>query len=355
MEEAAFAYHGAALLGLQEIAPIEGRTLDYVNRLMGDAVGRLYVEAYFSPEAKAQSAELMQELVFAFYQRLTANSWMTESTKAKALEKLAKLRIKVGYPEQWTDYAAVEIDDSYFGSALSAFNASYRRRLAEIGAPVDKSAWPFPPQTVNAMYNALNNEIIVPAAVLQPPFFDVEADPASNFGAIGFVIGHEITHGFDTTGALFDGDGNFANWWSANDYDQFLDLNDRVAAQYSEIEVAPGRFVDGELTLAENVADLGGIQVAFAALSNELARDGRPTRDASGLTQEQRFFIAAATVWRAEIRDEALLTQLTVDPHAPSSVRGLQPLRNCDAFFAAFAIEPGDPMFLPEDERIVIW
>ena len=355
METAAFSFYGTALNGLRVQAPVAGRTLDQVNALLGDALGRLYVETYFSPTAKAESAAVMTELVAAFRQRLERNPWMSEETKANALAKLAALRIKTGYPDQWRGYEDVTIVDSYFGSALSAFNASYRYSLAQIGAAVDEEAWPFPPQTVNALYNPLSNEIVIPAAMLQPPFFDDSADPASNFGAIGFVVGHEITHGFDLQGAQFDAHGNLANWWSEADYQRFQALNERVAAQYAAIEILPGSFVNGQMTVSENVADLGGIQVAYDALQRYLARHGRPAPGGGELTQEQRFFIAAASVWRAEIRNEALLTQLASDSHAPSAVRGTQPLRNCEAFYAAFDLEPGDPMYLPPQERIVIW
>jgi putative endopeptidase len=358
MESTAFAFYGTALAGLQVQAPIEGRTLDQVSHFLGDAVGKLYVDAYFSPEAKAQSSELVQEIVEAFRTRLESNAWMAAETKTSALAKLAKLRVKVGYPDHWLTYDEVEITDSYFGSALSAFRTWYRQSLAKIGSPVDRDAWPFPPQTVNAMYNPPNNEIVIPAGMLQPPFFDAQADAASNFGAIGFVVGHEITHGFDTQGSQFDGDGNLANWWTGEDYARFDSLNDRLVDQYSRIEVADGVTVDGQMTLAENVADLGGIQVAFDALQLHQGQHDLPISDAetvSGLTQKQRFFVAAATVWRAEVRDEALMTQLLSDPHAPAAVRATQPLRNCDAFYAAFSIDPGDPMYLPPAERIIIW
>ncbi len=358
MENISFALYGTAMSGLTVQAPIEGRTLDQVSHFLGDAVGKLYVEAYFSPEAKAQSTEMVQEMIEAFHVRLQHNSWMTAATKANALAKLAKLRVKVGYPDTWTGYDEVTITDSYFGSALSAFNAFYRESLTKIGKPVDKAAWPFPPQTVNAMYNPLNNEIVIPAAMLQPPFFDPAADAASNLGAIGYVIGHEITHGFDVQGSQFDGDGNLANWWTGEDQSRFAALNDRLAEQYSRIEVADGIHVDGQLTIGENVADLGGIQVAYDALQIHMGRDRQATpaaTDPGDLTPEQRFFVAAATVWRAEVRDAALQTQLLSDPHAPASVRGIQPLRNCAAFYDAFAIDPGDPMFLPPEDRVVIW
>jgi putative endopeptidase len=358
MEATTFAYFGGALSGVSVQAPVEGRTFDQVNYFLGDAVGKLYVEAYFSPTAKARSEELVREIVEAFRARLERNAWMTAETKANALAKLAALKIKVGYPDEWRDYGEVEILNSYFGTALSAFNVYYRENLSQIGSPVDREEWPFPPQTVNAMYNPLNNEIIIPAAILQAPLFDAQADPASNFGAIGYIIGHEITHGFDVAGSQFDGEGNLANWWTDADYTRFAALNERLVDQYSEIEATGGAMVDGQLTLDENVADLGGIQVAYDALQLHLERHGRPAPDIEAaicLSQEQRFFIAAATVWRAETRAEALQTQLMADTHAPATVRATQPLRNSDAFYEAFDIGPDDPMYLGPEERIVIW
>lgn len=355
MESAAFTYYGAVLNGVTVNAPIEGRTLDQVNYFLGDAIGKLYVNAFFSPEAREQSQDLVDEIVAAFRVRLERNSWMTPATRDRALEKLDKLRVKVGYPDQWESYDDVAIGRSYYASALSAFNAYYRKGLATIGHPVDRSLWPFPAQTVNAMYNPLNNEIVVPAGILQPPLFDAEADAASNFGAIGYIIGHEITHGFDNEGAQFDSDGNLADWWTPQDHATFDGLNQRLVAQYSEIAVEDLGHVDGELTLAENVADLGGIQVAFDALEVRVSASPHEAVTIDALTPEQRFFIAAASVWRAETRDEALVNALRVNAHAPSMIRATQPPRNSDAFFAAFDVGASDPMYLPPEDRVVIW
>lgn len=354
-ESTAFAYYGGVLNGVSVQAPVEGRTLDQVNYFLGDAVGKLYVSDHFSANARAQSQALVEEIVAAFRVRLEQNTWMTPATKVRALEKLAKLRVKVGYPDQLETYEDVLIGPSYYASALSAFNALYRKGLATIGQPVDRSEWPFPAQTVNAMYNPLNNEIVVPAGILQPPLFSAEADAASNFGAIGYIIGHEITHGFDNEGAQFDGDGNLANWWTPQDHATFDALNQKLVEQYSEIAVGDLGHVDGQLTLAENVADLGGIQVAHDALQLHLATTTDERVAVDGLTPEQRFFIAAASVWRAESRDEALANSLRVNAHAPSMVRATQPLRNSDEFFAAFDIEPGDPMYLEPSSRVAIW
>ncbi|MDQ3780848.1 MAG: M13 family metallopeptidase [Chloroflexota bacterium] len=367
IEETAFNFDGRVLNGLEEMSPIEERALDQVNLTLGEALGQLYVAENFPPEAKAQILELIDALRFAFRVRLEANTWMSPEAKAEAFKKLDTLQVKVGYPGQWQSYAAVTIDDSYALSVLSANNAMLLRSLDSVGKPVDKTEWFTPPQTVNAYYNPLFNEIIFPAAILQPPFFDFRADPASNFGAIGFVIGHEITHAFDLQGSQFDAEGNLRQWWTPQDVEQFQALNDRVVAQYNAIEVLPGVNVNGQITVTENVADLGGVQVAYHALEAYLAERGAPLPPPPALdgattapaaptfTQQQRFFIAAASVWRAKTREETLLNLIRTDSHAPSTIRSTRPLRNMDVFFPAFSIASGDPMFLPPENRIVIW
>lgn len=353
-EAIAFDYFGRALSGLDVQAPIQGRILDQVNVLFGDALGQMYVDGYFSPEARLEGEQLANEVVDAFRARLEHNAWMTPATRSVAIAKLDQMQIKVGYPDTWDTYDDVVIGDSYFASALSAFTTGYRESLAEVGGPINRSEWPFPPQTVNAMYNPANNEIVVPAAVLQAPLFDSSGDVATNLGAIGFVIGHEITHGFDVQGSQFNGDGVLSNWWTEEDAANFTELNNLVVEQYGELRVED-TLLDGERTLAENVADLGAIQVAFDALQTKLA-SGDPTGlVVSDFTPEQRFFISAASVWRSAIRDEALAAQLAADTHAPSVIRAVQPLRNCEAFYDAFEIGPGDPMYLPPDDRVTIW
>ncbi len=369
VERAAFDFQGRVLGGVEELRPLEERALEQVNGTLGEAVGKLYVAETFPPEAKARITELVNALIIAFRDRLEVNSWMTSETKVRALDKLASINVKVGYPDRWKSYGAVTIENSYAASTLSAYNAEYRRNLRQVGQPVDRDEWFMTPQTVNAYYNPYGNEIVFPAAILQPPFFDYRADPASNFGGIGFVIGHEITHGFDLQGSQFDAQGNLSNWWTEEDNERFQGLNERAVQQFGGLEVLPGLFVDGQITVTENVADLGGVQVAFQALGDYLAERGHPLPpppDLSGgsppervagerLTQEQRFFVSAATVWREKVRDEALQTQVQSDVHAPAAVRATQPIRNMDAFHEAFGIEPGDPMFLPPEARIVIW
>ncbi len=366
IEATAFAFTGTVLNGQQQPPPLEERVLNQVNAGLGQAVGKLYVAEYFPPEAKVEIEALVDELIGAFRHRLETNAWMTPQTKVVALDKLAKMGVKVGYPDHWRSYEAVAIGPSYAETALSAFNAEYRRTLAQVGQPVDEREWRTTPQTVNAFYSSQRNEIVFPAGILQPPFFDYQADPAANYGAIGMVIGHEITHGLDLQGSQFDADGNLVNWWTEEDAARFAELNERVAQQYFAIEVLPGVFVDGQITVTENVTDLGGVQVAYDALRNHLAEEGRPLPPPPGLRadvppiiaphhQEQRFFVAAATFWRTEYRDQSLTTLVKTDPHSPGMVRAVQPLRNTDAFHEAFDVQPGDPMYLPPEERVVIW
>jgi putative endopeptidase len=370
LEETAFTFF-QALGGQSEMPPIDERVLGQVNGLMGDALGKLYVAEHFPPEAKATISELVDGIIVAFRGRLERNEWMTPETRERAIEKLGTLRVKVGYPEpdKWETYEDVEIGDSYFASVLSAANASIRESLAEAGLPVDREEWGINAQTANAYYSPLNNEIVFPAAILQPPFFDYRADPASNYGAIGFIVGHEITHGFDLSGSKFDQNGNLTDWWTAADRQRFEELNQALVAQYDEIEVLPDLFVNGQLTVTENVADLGGIETAYDALQTLLAEDANgedsntdvaaatpvTANDPLDFTHEERFFIAAATVWRGEIRDEALVTRVRSGVHAPPEVRATQPLRNTDEFYEAFGIIEGDPMYLAPAERIRIW
>ena len=377
--ETAFAFRGGVLGGVSEQRPLEERTLDQTNGMLPDAIGKLYVDAYFSPEAKEEITALVEAEIAAFRIRIENNPWMSDATRAKALEKLDAIVMKVGYPDTWHSYEAVEIGDSYLDSFLSAVTAQTRRNLDEIGQPVDREEWFVPPQVVNAFYDPTLNEIVFPAAILQPPFFEPGGDPAANFGGIGTVIGHELTHGFDLTGSQFDGEGNLVNWWTDEDYAAFDALNQRVVEQYNAIEVLPGVTIDGQITVTENVADLGGIQISYDAMLIYLEAQGEVSAGASpvglpiatpvvspmaspvaaldfdSLTPQQRFFIAAATIERSRIRDEALRTQVATDVHAPSIARGVVPLQNCDAFHEAFDIGPGDPMYLPPEERVVIW
>ena len=349
-----FDFYGTTLNGIEEQRPLEERALGYVNGGLGFALGKLYVDEYFPPEAKAEIEKLTQRIVAATRVRIEALDWMSPETKEKALAKLETLRVKVGYPDTWETYENVNIEESLAATMLSASLAQAKKDLARIGGPVDRDEWGMYPQTVNAYYSATNNEIVFPAAILQSPNFDVDADPAFNYGAIGATIGHEITHGFDQGGSQFDADGNLSEWWSDEDRAEFEALTAKIAAQYDAVEVLPGLNVDGELTIGENIADMGGLQIAYDALQAALAEEGDPGL-IEGLTQDQRFFISFAYSWVQKAREEAIRTQVVTDEHAPAEVRAVQPARNMDEFFAAFGIEPGDPEYLAPDERIVIW
>ncbi len=366
--DTAFDFGGRVLSGQEQRSPLDERVLSRVEGAMGDAIGQLYVAEKFPPEAKAEMERLTTDLIAAFRTRLEANPWMTEETKAKALEKLSGMIVKVGYPDEWETYEEVQIGPSYAETAVSAYNASLREALDKIDEPVDRTEWDINAQTVNAFYSPLDNAIVFPAGILQAPFFDIDADPAVNYGAIGFVIGHEITHGFDLSGSQFDAQGNLADWWTDEDRERFLALNEQLAGQYSAIEVLPGVFINGQLTVTENAADLGGIQVAWDALQIRLAEEGLATPAAATpvadegqaaisppFTPEQEFYIAAATVWRQKMRDEALKTLIDTDSHAPGSVRASQPLRNHDPFFPTFGIGPDDAEWLAPEDRVVIW
>jgi putative endopeptidase len=349
-----FDFYGTTLNGIEEQRPFEERALGFVNGGLGFALGQLYVDEYFPPEAKAEIEELTERIIAATRTRIEALEWMSPETKEKALAKLDALRVKVGYPDKWETYENVNIEESLTGTMLSASLAQAKKDLARIGGPVDRDEWGMFPQTVNAYYSATNNEIVFPAAILQSPNFDVDADPAFNYGAIGATIGHEITHGFDQGGSQFDAEGNLADWWTDEDRAEFEALTEKVAAQYDAVEVLPGLNVDGELTIGENIADMGGLQIAYDALQAVLAEEGDPG-PIEGLTQDQRFFIAYAYSWVEKAREEAIRTQVQTDEHAPAEVRAVQPARNMDEFFTAFGIEQGDPEYLAPEERIVIW
>ncbi len=312
------------------------------------------MDEHFSPEAKAQIEALGDELVAATRTRIGALGWMAPETKEAALAKLDAMRLKVGYPDEWRTYEGVTIEESLAQTLLSARTAENRRWLARTGKPVDREEWLILPQMVSAGIFDTNNEIVFSAAILQPPFFDHQADPASNYGGIGTIIANEITAAFDAFGAQFGPDGSLTNWWTDEDHAQYEALTADVAAQYSAIEVLPGLHVNGELSITENTADLGSVQIAYDALQAALAESGDPGL-IDGLTQDQRFFIAYAFSWAAEAREEFLRTQVMTAWEAAPQVRGVQPARNMDVFYEAFDIEPGDPMYLPPEERIVIW
>ena len=353
-EQISFDFYDTVLNGVEQQRPLEERVIEYVNGALGFALGKLYVQEYVPRETKAVVEEIVGHERAAARARIEALTWMTPETKQAAIAKLDAMRVKVAYPETWRTYEAVNIEESLAESLLSASIAETKRWLARVGQPVDREEWIDLPQTVNAYYDPSNNEFVMLAGLLQPPYFDPEADLASNYGAIGAIIGHEMTHGYDQGGSQFDARGNLADWWAEEDAAKFEALTADVVEQYGTIEVLPGLFVDGELTIGENIADLGGLQIAHDALQSALDASGDPGL-IDGLTQDQSFFLANAFAWSTEVRDEALRTQVETDFHAPEAVRGVQPARNMDAFYEAFAIGPDEPMYLPPEKRIVIW
>ena len=355
-----FSFAGTVLAGVTERRPIEERALQAAKDWFPDALSAAYVSEYFPPESKVAIEELVDNLISAFRLRLENLAWMSEETRAKAIEKLDLMAVAVGYPDEFTDYDEVEVGDSVVGTILDAYDVANEDWLGSVGEPVDRGEWLMAPFEVNAYYDVARNQITFPAAILQAPYFDAEADLASNYGAIGAVIGHEITHGFDLSGSQFDGYGNLVSWWTEEDHDAFLSLNDEVVAQYSDIELLPGLMVNGESSVGENVADMGGLNIAYDALLIALGGQGHSLSAEEMetpwfLTQQQRFFIAFATSWREIGTAEYYELLIATDEHAPAPVRAVQPLRNMDAFFPAFNIGEGDPEYLPPDDRIVIW
>tara|TARA_B100001063_G_scaffold234328_1_gene251573 strand:+ start:140 stop:2194 length:2055 start_codon:yes stop_codon:yes gene_type:complete len=356
IEKANWEFFSKTLSGAKKQREAEERALGTVSSSVGEAIGRLYVEAKFPPEAKENAEKMISNVIKAFQIRIEKLDWMGQETKSKAIEKLDKFTVKIAYPDEWEDYSDLRIEEEndFAENMLAVSNWSRKKNLSEIGKPVDKSEWGMPPQTVNAYFNPLNNEIVFPAAILQPPFYNFTADDAVNYGGIGAVIGHEISHAFDDSGARFDGDGNVNNWWTEKDLKEFEKRGKALADQYSNIEVIDEVFINGEFTLGENIGDLGGVLGAFDGLQLHFKENGRPT-DIDGFTAEQRFFISWATVWRTLTREDALRTQIKTDPHSPGIYRATQPLKNVDAFYEAFGIVEGDGMFLDPADRVRIW
>jgi len=362
IEAIAFGFRGKVLQDREDQEPVEERVLSPLNAFLGEALGKLYVAEYFPPEAKTRITELVDALKLSFRYRLESCPWLASDSKVRSLEKLDKLGVKVGYPDHWRSYEAVSIEASFAMSFLSAFRAEARRVLNQAGKPMDKDQWFVPPQEVNAFYISENNEIVFPAAILQLPYFDHRADLAFNFGAIGSVIGHEMTHAFDLDGAKFDSEGNINDWPTMADYERFQQLKHRIITQYNALQVRPGLFVNGRLAINEIIADLGGMQLAYDALRRCRGTRTWPWRRwtmraaaAPSLTEEQRFFVAWASCTRELFHEETLVMTVATDPHLPGAVRGSQTLRNMDAFFAALDIRPGDPMYLSPKERVAVW
>ncbi|MBQ9076532.1 MAG: M13 family metallopeptidase [Muribaculaceae bacterium] len=343
--------------GVQQLQPRWKRALAVPNGMLGEAVGQLYVEKYFPQSSKDKMLKLVENLKIALGQHIDALTWMSDSTKAQAQEKLATFTVKIGFPDKWRDYSDMTIDPqkSYWENVQAAMKHENDFNLADYGKPVDKTRWYMPPQTVNAYYSPLSNEICFPAGILQPPFFDPNADDALNYGAIGVVIGHEMTHGFDDQGRQFDKDGNFKNWWAESDAVAFNALADMLVAQFDSVVVhdETNTHANGRFTLGENIADQGGLRVAMTAYKN--SQKDAPAGIIDGFTPEQRFYLAYANVWAGNIRDEEILSRTKTDPHSLGRWRVNASLRNIEEFFNAFGIKEGDPMFRPADERVIIW
>ena len=358
IEKANWDFYSKDLSGAKAQRPRDERALQTLNWTIGEALGKLYVDQKFPPEAKLKAQKMIKNVILSFENRINALPWMSEETKVKAVEKLKATKIKIAYPDKWKDYSEMKITSvkeggSYVQNMLNATKYNYNKDLSMLNKPVDKSEWFMAPQVVNAYFNPSYNEIVFPAAILQPPFYNYTADDAVNYGGIGAVIGHEISHSFDDSGSRYDKDGNLNNWWTDEDLTQFESLGKALADQYSAIEVLPDVNINGEFTLGENIGDLGGVLAAYDAL--QLSFEGDIPDNIDGYTAEQRFFISWATVWRTKMRDEALKTRIKTDPHSPGMNRAVQPLLNIDAFYEAFNIKEGDKMYIAPENRVRIW
>ena len=348
-----FNFNGKVLSGQPEIQPRWKRGVNAINAYMGESVGRLYVDKYFTPDAKAKIDDLVKNLIAAMGARIDKAEWMSAATKTEARAKLATFIPKIGYPDKWRDYSKMQIvGGDAVGNVDRAAAFDYDRDLAKLGGPLDRSEWFMAPTVVNAYYNPPMNEVVFPAAILQPPFFDPQADPAVNYGSIGAVIGHEISHGFDDQGRQYDAKGALRDWWTAEDNKAFTERAKTLVAQYNAYEPLKGSHINGELTLGENIADIAGLQIAYDAWKMSLG--GKPAPVIDGMTGEQRFFLGYAQSWRGKRRDAAKLAQLTSDPHSPDAER-TKTVRNMDPWYDAFGVKPGDKLYLAPGDRVKIW
>ena len=359
LDDLNFNFYSKYLQGQQEQRPMNKRGLGVINGVLGEAFGKLYVDQYFPAEAKSQMETYIMYIKKSFKQHIDDNDWMTPETKVKAQEKLAKFSVKIAYPDTWKDYSKLQLNSkaegaTYYKNLQNITEWAYAKNLDKVGKAVDKTEWGMAPQTVNAYYSGSNNEIVFPAAILQPPFFNFKADPAVNFGGIGAVIGHEISHGFDDSGSRFDGDGNLNNWWSEADRKNFDAKVGALATQYDAYEPVKGSFINGKFTSGENIGDLGGVAVAYTALQMYLKDKGDPGL-ISGFTQDQRFFMSWATVWRTKSTEKYMVNQVKTDPHSPGYFRAFGPLVNQDSFYKAFDVKPSDKLYKAPSERIKIW
>ena len=352
--EESFAFNGHLLRGIEQNRPRWKRAVSAVNGALGEMVGKLYVEQHFKPEAKSRMDDMVSWLSRAFGRSIDSLAWMSDTTKLQAHDKLAKFTPKIGYPSKWKDYSALTVDpQDLVGDTFRSRSVEYDRNIHKLGQPIDRTEWRMTPQTVNAYYSSSKNEVVFPAAILQPPFFNVEADDAVNYGAIGAVIGHEFSHGFDDQGRKSDGDGRLRDWWTEQDATEFKARADRLVAQYDEFSPLEGMHVNGRLTLGENIGDLAGLTMAYRAYHLSLGAKEAPVID--GFTGDQRFFIGWAQVWRRLYRENELKRRLTTDPHSPSQYRTNGIVSNIDAFYAAFDLAPGDGMYRPPEDRVHIW
>ena len=356
VEQENFAFYGKVLSGQEQQEPRWQRAARVIDRQLGEALGQLFVEKHFPPAARARMSELVDNLKAVFRDRLTKLDWMTDATRAKALAKFDRFTQKIGHPDKFRDYSSVEIKpDDYLGNVRRAELFESRRQLTRVGKPVDLTEWHMTPETVNAYFNPSQNEIVFPAGILQPPFFDLEMDDAVNYGAIGVVIGHEMTHGYDDQGRKYDADGNLNDWWTTNDAKAFEERAQKVVDQYDAYEVLPGLHVNGKLTLGENIADLGGASIAFEALQRALAKDPSKRKSIDGFTPEQRFFISLSQIWRINCREAEMRRLITVDPHSPGQFRAIGPHVNMETFFEAFKIGSDARMWRAPESRAKIW
>ncbi|HEU4589771.1 MAG TPA: M13 family metallopeptidase [Steroidobacteraceae bacterium] len=354
LDAAQFEFHGKALRGVEQQRDRWKRGLTLVDDAIGEGLGQIYVRKHFVPETKAKMDDLVNNLRAAMKERLTKLAWMDDATRAEALKKLDAFEARIGYPDKWRDYSALVVErGKHFENARNARLFEWQRRARRLKEPVDRSEWDMTPQTMDAYYNPLKNQITFPAGILQPPMFDPNADPAVNYGAIGSVIGHEIGHGFDDQGREFDGSGKVRNWWTKETNAKFEAATKNLAALYHTFCPLDGACVNGELTMGENIGDLGGLEMAYTAY--QLSLKGQPAPVLDGYTGDQRFFMSFAQVWRGKMRDDALRRLMLTNPHSPTQARGTYPERNMDAWYAAFDVQPTDKSYLKPEERVHIW
>ncbi len=353
-EEEHFNFYGKTLYGVQTMQPRWKRVLNTINRNIGELLGQLYVKEYFPPEAKARAKKIVMNLIGVFGSRIKKLDWMSETTKKQALKKLDAITVKIGYPDKWRDFSGLNLNrDSYFGNVLNASIFLTKRNLNKIGKPVDKTEWGMSPQTVNAYYNPPNNEIVFPAGILQPPFFDPDADDAVNYGAMGCVIGHEMTHGFDDEGRQYDAQGNMKDWWTKTDEENFNKRAEKIVKQFDAYTPVDTLHVNGKLTEGENIADFGGINISFEAFTK--TKEFKEGKKIDGFTPVQRFFLSYANVWKNKARKQMEMVRLKTDPHSPPKYRVNGPLSNFPPFWKAFNVKPSDSMRRPTDKLVKIW